>query len=87
MKFSRPSEIGFWTCCGSQQGPIKEGLSAFLSLWSSVLLPRHFLGIATLFFNFGMVLETHMKLCETEMDFLGKKICQNLEKWAKNSVF
>ena len=33
------------------------------------------------------MLETHMKLCTTEPDFLGKKFLpQKLGKWAKNKV-
>ena len=41
-----------------------------------------------LFLNFGMVLETHMKLCVTELDFPGKFFLpQKWGKWAKNRVF
>ena len=60
----------------------------------SILLSRCFLGIAWLvfFFKFGMVLESHVKLCVTEPDFLGKcffpsKIGKMDLKWANNRVF
>ena len=43
-----------------------------LSVLLSVCLSRHTLGIGLLAFNFGMVLETYMKLCVTELDFLKK---------------
>ena len=37
------------------------------------------------FLNFSMVLETHMKLCVTEPDFLGKYFLpQKFRKWTKN---
>ena len=34
------------------------------------------------------MLETHMKLCVTELDFVEKNfLFQKLEKWAKNGFF
>ena len=53
----------------------------------------HFLGVVSLvFFNFGMVQETHIKLCVTEQDFLEKvffpkKIGKMGQKLAKNRFF
>ena len=39
------------------------------------------------FLNFGMVLETHMKLCMTELDFSGvKNLPLKLGKWTKNGL-
>ena len=44
--------------------------------------------IVSFFLSFGMVLETHMKLCVTVPDFLEKLFLpQKLGKWAKNRVF
>ena len=39
------------------------------------------------FLNFGMVLETRMKLCVAEPDFLEIFFAQMLGKWAKSRVF
>ena len=49
-------------------------------------LSRRFLGILSLvFLNFGMVLETHVKLCMTEPDLLEKSFLPpKLGKWTKN---
>ena len=59
-------KLYFWPLAGSLKGPLKYGLS----IGPSVCLSKHFLGIGSLFFiHFGMVLETHMKLCVTEPGF------------------
>ena len=77
----------------SQKGPVKKGLSVLQSFRPSFrpsfFLP-FFLGIRSLFvfFNFGMLLETIMKLYVTELDILGKLFLpQKLGKWTKNRVF
>ena len=51
-----------------------------------------FLGIVPLvFLNFGMVLETHMNLCVTELDFMGEKFFADTiwkmdQTWLENRV-
>ena len=52
----------------------------------SFYLSRHLLGIVSLVFcNFGMVLETHLKLCVTDPDFLEKLFLpKKLGKWTRN---
>ena len=46
----------------------------------------HFLGIFSLvFLNFGMLLETHLKLCVTELDFMEETfLLPKMGKWNKN---
>ena len=48
---------------------MKYSLSIFLSILPSIHLSGRFLGIVLFVLSFGMVLETHMKLCVTELDF------------------
>ena len=85
---SAPNYIqAHWTPSCSHKGPIKYGLSILPSFFPSFHLSRCFLGIVSLFFflNFGMVLESHVKLCMTEPDFLGNFfLLPKLGKWAQN---
>ena len=93
------SNKSFWTPRGSRKGPMKKGLSIFLSVLLSILpffclsfCPDIFLEIYHQFFlNFGMVLDTCMKLCLAEQDFLEKKCAPKIgkmdQRWAKNRVF
>ena len=70
----------FLTCysCSYYSSMIQP--SVLPSICSGVLLE---LGL-WFFLNLGMVLETHMKFCMTELDFSGKLfLCQKLEKWTK----
>ena len=64
---------------GIQKGPVKLGLSVLPFLCLSVfpsIRPDVFLNLDYYFFlNFGTVLETHMKLCVTEPDFLVNFLC------------
>ena len=66
----------FWTPISNQKGPIKQGQSVLPSIFLFILLSLQALELYHQFFlSFGMVLETCMKLCMAELDFLGKKIC------------
>ena len=72
----------YWTPGGSHKGPIKKGLSVLLS-FRPFLCPGVFCELHhQLFLNFGIVLETYMKLYVTELDFPGKFFLP--QKWAKN---
>lgn len=57
--------------------------------WGLSVHPDIFLELDYSFFlNFGNVLEIHMTLSETELDFFFKKdMTQKLKNWGKNRVF
>ena len=79
--------VKHWTPSGSRKGPVKQGLSNLPSFCLSYSLSFHsFVNLSVclgvflewyyqFYLNFGMVLETHMKFCMTESDFLGGKMC------------
>ena len=58
----------YWTPCGSWKVPMKYGQSVLLSIILSVQAFSS-LVFASLVFFFGIVLETHMKLCMTVLNF------------------
>ena len=68
-----------WPKGSYKLGPIRPSILPFV-------LPFAFFGIMSLFFSkLWSVLETRMKLCLTEPDFLEKKVfAQKLGKWTKN---
>ena len=67
--------LTFWTPGVSWKGPIKQGLSILLSFSLSFIHCSVCVGIFLklyhqFFKNFGMVLETYMKLCLMKLNFL-----------------
>ena len=73
-----------WTPCSGQKSPMKYGLPILLSLRSSVWAFSS--NCIVIFLNFGMALETHMKLCVKSLILL-KKYWKMDQKWAKNRSF
>ena len=56
-----------------------------LPIFPSFGLLGHFLGTVLVFYNFGVVLKFHVKLCMAEPDYLGTFFLP--PKWAKNRFF
>ena len=66
------STIFYWTFGGIRKDSVKWSPSVRLS----ISLSGHFFGIElSVVLSFAMVLETHMKLCVTEPDFLETFFC------------
>ena len=73
------------------EGPYKIG-SVHPSILLSALLGCFLGTVSLVFLDFGMMLETHIKLCMTEPEFAEKKcfapkIGKMVQKWAQNRVF